>query len=55
MGEARGINALIDALSELGVSSDVIMSQLMSRFSLTEEQAKKYLWEWKQETIEGRD
>ena len=55
IGETRGINALIDALSELGVSSDVIMSQLMSRFSLTEEQAKKYLWEWKQETIEERD
>ena len=55
IGETRGINALIDALNELDVSSDIIMSQLMSRFSLTEEQAKKYLWEWKQETIEGRD
>ena len=42
--EEKGINALVNTLKGLQISNDVIISNLMKEFGLSETEAKKYLY-----------
>ena len=42
--DKKGINALVNTLKGLQISNDVIISNLMKEFGLSETEAKKYLY-----------
>ena len=42
--EEKGINALVNTLRGLQVSNDIIISNLMKEFGVSEIEAKKYLY-----------
>ena len=42
-GIEKGIRGLVDILKEIGTSKEVIVDKIMEKFSLTEEQARKFV------------
>ena len=42
-GIEKGIRGLVDILKEMGTSKEVIVDKIMEKFSLTEEQARKFV------------
>ncbi len=42
-GVEKGIRGLVDILKEMGTSKEVIVDKIMEKFSLTEEQARKFV------------
>ncbi len=42
-GVEKGIRGLVDILKEMGISKEVIVDKIMEKFSLTEEQARKFV------------
>ena len=42
-GREEGIIALVETLKEIGQTSEFIMKKIMQKFSLTEQDAMKYL------------
>ena len=43
-GIEKGIKGLVDVLRELDTPQEIIIDKIMEKFSLTEEQAKKYVF-----------
>lgn len=42
-GMQRGIKGLVDILSEMGTSKEVIVQKIMEKFSMTEEKAREFV------------